>query len=621
MSTNTVKLRTRPRSRQSGSVLVECVFGVIVLCTFIFGVVEVAAIFKESSTMYNLARDCARDLVPIWTLDKDDCEELGAIKLDCLALRMLSAAADTEMDLTRSTPSFRFDEIPMGDKETFAMMQSGAAVGTFQFESAAQLSLGVRLRPDCQEHLDAAVALIRPGPVRGNAVNDYVSAVRGWRKAEYPHPALEPVLRNTHGLIIFQEQLIAVVAAMTGCTDTEADRLRKSLKKHSKQGTMDEVRTKFVDDATRRHPDLSNVTAHRLFDQIEGWSGYGFTEGHAAAFALTGYRTAYLSVHHAAAFYAALLNAAPLGFYSANSYASEARRRGVQILGVDIAESAAIAQADGEYALRLGLRQVQGMSEEDAGQIVAARAERPFGSLLDFCSRVVLRRDRLESLILSGAFDQLHDHPRGLLFALDETLALAQSYRLELSKSGQGTFGFGLPTQIITPCADVAEFTPFERYCGAWRSTGVAAECHVFAYYREYLTARRFMTCEESMRQRPNTIVWIAGITIRPHRPPTKSGRPVLFASVEDETGLAQLICLDEAIERCTAVFLLSAAVMVEAVVERRDGGATLRVLRAKAFDPQRLGVRKSGIAERDSNLQPNPRDRNVDQNKLSTII
>jgi len=546
----------------------------------------------------------AREVVPIWTLDKDDCETLGAIKLDVLALRMLSAAADAEADIQREQPDFRFDTIPEGDSTTYAMFQSGTAIGTFQFESSAQLALSVRLLPNCAQHLDAAVALIRPGPVRGNAVNEYVAAVRGWKKPEYPHPVLIPILEKTHGLIIFQEQLIGVLAAMMGCSDTEADRLRKSLKKHAKQNTMGEVRADFVAKALARHRDLTPKIAHRLFDQIEGWSGYGFTEGHAAAFALTGYRTAFLSVHHPAAFYAALLNAVPLGFYSANSYAAEARRRGVQILGVHINESGETAQADGEMALRLGFRQVAGWSDEDCAAVVGARAERPFLSLLDFCSRVVLRRDRLETLIFSGAFDSLHDEMRGLLFALDETVTLAQTYRAEQQQS-QGAFGFGLPRYLKTPCADVPDFTPFEKFCGSWRATGVSAECHVFAYYREQLAAKGFSSAYDANRQRHGTKVRVAGITIRPHRPPTKSGRPVLFVSAEDESGIVQMLCLDEAIEKYTAVFLLSAAVMVEGILERREGGATLRVTRAKPFDPARLGSRRSGIAERDANLLP----------------
>ena len=546
----------------------------------------------------------AREVVPIWTLDKDDCETLGAIKVDVLALRMLSAAADAQSDIQKVMPEFRFDEIPAGDTHTFDMMKAGKAVGTFQFESAAQLSLAQRLLPGDQRHLDAAVGLIRPGPVRGNAVNDYVAAANGYKKPDYCHPSLRPILEKTFGLIVFQEQLIQVIAVITGCTDTEADRVRKSLKKHARDETMLEVKAAFFAKAHRNHPDLKQDKAFRIWEQIEGWSGYGFCEGHAAAFALTGYRTAYLSVHHSAAFYAAILNAVPMGFYAANSYAAEARRRGVQILGVDVNQSGAIAEADGEMALRLGFRQVEGFNDEDGAAILAARSDHPFYSLLDFCSRVVLRRDKLENLILAGAFDPLHDHLRGLLFGLDRTIALAQSYRQQLGAE-QGAFGFSLPQHVETPVVDVADFSPFQKYCAAWRATGVAAECHVFAYYREELKARGFLTAYEANRQRNGTLVWIAGMTIRPHRPPTKSGNPVLFLSVEDETEIVQLICLDEAIERYTGTFLLSAAVIVEGVIEKRGRLATLRVRRAKPFNTDRLGRRSGGIAGRDGAAKP----------------
>ena len=193
-------------------------------------------------------------------------------------------------------------------------------------------------------------------------------------------------------------------AAMTGCSDAQADALRKALTKHAKMGTMDQAREEFVSRARARHPDLSPERAHLFFDQIEGWSGLGFIEGHAAAFALTGYKTAYLSVHHAAEFYGALLNHMPMGYFNANSYAAEARRRGVQILPVDINSSEDKSYAERPDAIRLGLRLVAEMREQDIAAIVQQRAENGFfRSLLEFCIRVPLPKNVVENLVLCGA--------------------------------------------------------------------------------------------------------------------------------------------------------------------------------------------------------------------------
>jgi error-prone DNA polymerase len=554
-------------------------------------------------------RPSARGLVRIWEMDKDDAEVLGAIKLDILSLRTLSAVSDSEASISRQDPEFQYDRIPEDDPETYRMLRAGEAVGAFQLESSAQLSLAVTLHPRHFEDLVASVALIRPGPVRGDAVQRFVKCRNGYMRASYLHPSLVPVLAKTYGAMVYQEQAIQVIAAMTGCSEAEGDMMRKGLARHARAGTMDKLRAEFVGRACAYHRDFSERSAHLLFDMLEGWSGYGFTEGHAASFALTAYRTSYLVRHHPAAYFAGMMSHQPMGFYSSNTLAAEARRRGVTVLPVDINASDEKCTTPYAETIRLGFRLIEGMRDEDAAAIVAERRSAPFASLLDFCVRIPMRLDRLENLILAGAFDDLHPHRRGILWRLEETIAMALSYRnltpRPPSPQGKGEEGVtGVPGTLElggledapTPCADgIAPFTAWESFLWTWRMTGVCADCHVFAYLREALARRGVLTTIDAKAVRHGRRVTVAGLNVRPHRPPTKSGKPVLFTTLEDEFGLLQCICVGDAIDSATPVFLTSAAVVAQGIIERKGTGMMLRIERTKALRMQDLVSAEDG--------------------------
>lgn len=527
----------------------------------------------------------ARGLTQIWTLDKDDAEEIGIIKFDVLSLRTLSAVGDAEREIAQKDPKFRYDRIPDQDRDTYSMMQSGHAIGTFQFESPAQLALAATLGPTMFEDLVASVALIRPGPIRGNGANRFVAARLGRCRADVLHPCLEPILAKTYGVIIFQEQVVQVVAAMMGIEDGAADKFRKSLAKHHNMGTMDAARNQFIEGAMKRHPELLFETANILFDQLAGWCGYGFTEGHAASFALTGYRTAFLSVHHTAEYFGGLMNHMPAGYYNANTLAAEARRRGVQVLPVDVNRSKDKCHTEAPDSIRLGFRLVADLREEDIAEIEKVREERRYRSLLDFCIRVPMHRDRLENLILCGAFDSLHDRRRGLMWRLDETLALAASYRGMSGSSIQSAIAYELPASIETPTAyDIQEFSLWEQFLWTWRITGVCSECHVFTHLRPHLSRMGIITGYEAQKARHGTRVTVAGLNICPHRPPTRSGKPVLFTSIEDESAMLQAICVGEPLQEHTGLFLTAPAVIVRGTIEHRGRGTSLHIERAKAL-------------------------------------
>ncbi len=531
----------------------------------------------------------ARGITQIWELDKDDAEAIGAMKLDVLSLRMLAAVGDAEQDIARSAPDFRYDRIPMNDMATYRMMRAGRAVGAFQFESAAQLALGTHLQPEHFEDLVAAVALIRPGPIQGHVVNRFVGCRNGWMRADILHDLLRPILAKTFGCVVFQEQVLQVISVLTGCTEVEADKVRKSITQHTRQGTMEQLKEWFITKSCSYLKDFGQDRAALLWEQIKGWAGYGFTEGHAASFALTGYRTAYLSHHFPAQFFSGEMNHQPMGFYAANTLAAESRRRGVTILPIDINMSRDKCAADGDKAIRLGFRLISGFREMDIQAIESAQSDGVFYSLLDFCTRVVLPRDAVENLLLCGAFELLHENRRGLLARLDETLSLSSSYRAALNEIGQTAFDLGSVRHALTPLAwDLPDFSPWDKFLWTWRLVGVTAEAHVFAWLRETLALQGIISTHEARMSRHGTRVTVAGLNIRPHRPHTVSGNPVLFTQIEDELDMIQAVALGEVIWETTSTFLTSAAVVVRGTIERKGSGVMLRIEKAKPLIMQR---------------------------------
>ena len=291
------------------------------------------------------------------------------------------------------------------------------------------------------------------------------------------------------------------------------------------------------------------------------------------------------------------MNHMPAGYYNANSLAAEARRRGVQVMPVDINTSQDKCYTEGENKIRLGLRLVSELRKEEIEAIEQARDKRPFCSLLDFCIRVILQRDKVENLILAGTFDSIHDHRRGLLWRLDETLAMAASYRAAAHAGLQQAIFYELPANVTTPMAlDIADFTMWDQFLWTWRLTGVCAECHVFTHLRAYLERHNVLTAHEAQNANHGERVTVAGLNISPHRPPTKSGEPLLFTSIEDESGLLQAICIGEPLKHFTGLFLTEPAVVVRGRIEHKGKGTMLRIEQAKALSMSELAAQLPGI-------------------------
>ena len=531
----------------------------------------------------------AKGLLTILTLDKDDIETVGGLKLDVLGLGSLASVANAEVSIRRANPAWRYDDIPADDSAVYEMLGRGEAMGTHELQSPAQRALAVMMQPKGIEDLEAAIAMIRPathhsGTVRENTVKRFLNARGGYEPVEYVHPRLRSILAATYGCIIYQEQVDLVVAAMTGWNEAEAERFRKNLGKHTRAGTLVEAGLKFAHACMTYDPSLTLQQIVPLWQTVQGWGAYGFTHGHSASFAITSYKTSWLQVHEPAAFYAGIMSEYPMGYWPMNTLAAEARRRGVTILPVCINASSDKCDSDSEGAsIRLGLRIVSQLGRREITLIeTERRVGGTFSSLLDFCVRVVLRRDQLENLILAGAFDTLHRHRRGLLLRLDETLTLATGFRAVVS-AGQVALPMGSWKEHETPCAtDIADLSLWDKMMWSWRVTGVCADTHPVAFLRPDLAGYRILTTRDALRQPVKSEVIVAGLNVRPHRPPTRTGRKVLFSTVEDETGLAQTLAIDEALERTTATFLLSPAVIVKGIVERRGNGASLLVVDAK---------------------------------------
>lgn len=497
--------------------------------------------------------------------DKEDVEELGLFKLDLLALRMLGAVDDT----VRATGA-DYEHLPLDDSETFRMLQRGETVGAFQLESPAQRSLHQRLKPDNYEDIVASVALIRPGPVQANMVGPFVARRRGLEPVVFTDPRLERILGKTYGVVLFQEQVIELAMEIAGFSAAEADQLRRLMTHQRDREEMEGLAREFMRRALANG--ASRELAEMAFNAIRAFAGYGFCEGHAAAFGDIGYRTSYLLRHYPAQFYAALLNNQPMGFYPPHTLIVEARRRGVKVLPLDINESGVEYRA-GEGWLRVGLKQVKGISQAEAEAIEQVREDGRFTSLCDFLGRVSVRRDTAERLILAGAFDSLWPNRKALVWQLAMEVEAGRP-RGRLPVGGEAR------------PPDIDDFSVAEKVLGEWDVLGFSLTAHPMELMRDRLRRRGVVTAAQMRRARAGRRLAVAGIVIRPHRPPTRSGRTVIFLSLEDETGLADVTVFENIYHRYGPVLFSNGLLLVKGKLERNHGLAIV----AEHIEPLQLG-------------------------------
>ncbi|MFP4200306.1 MAG: DNA polymerase III subunit alpha [Clostridia bacterium] len=483
--------------------------------------------------------------------DKEGVEDLGLIKLDLLSLRMLSAIDDTVSGLREDGEEFSYEDIPEDDEQTYDMLRRGETVGVFQLESPAQRSLQSRLGAQNLEDIIASVALIRPGPIKGNMVEPYIDRRHGRREVDYIHPDLEPILKKTYGVVLFQEQVIEIAVAIAGFSPGEADRLRRVMSRSRPGGEMQVLGDLFVEKAEERG--IERDTAETIYSYIRGYASYGFCEAHAAAFGMTAYRSAYLARHYPAHYFAALLSNWPMGYYPPNTICTKLRREGISILPVDINSSGARFSVEGG-SIRISLSQVSGLGTEGVDEILAAREQGEFSSLRDLVRRVNLPKRAMQNLILCGGLDSLGENRRRLLW---------RAIGCAGGKRGLARVG------------DVPDFPPREKILWERKILGIEVSGSYMESLRPRLADAGVLTTAAVREMMEGEKIAVAGTVLLPHRPPTKSGATVVFWSLEDETGLVDILAFPGVYSRYGRLLFPHPGrhMLVRGEVNRRGGG------------------------------------------------
>jgi error-prone DNA polymerase len=499
--------------------------------------------------------------------DKDDLEYAGMPKLDLLGLRMHTALhAAGELASKRVGRKVDPYNVPPDDRETYALIRTGKNAGMFQLESPGQMHLSRRLEPRRFSDLVAQISLFRPGPVLADLVTPYV--LRRHTKEEYSVPLeeLEPVLRSTYGVLVFQEQVLEVAHVVAGFSLAEGDQIRRAMTHDRGPGAMKELKEEFVRRAVERGVELP--TAREVFSWIEGFAAYGFSAAHAASFASLSYASAYMKRHYPAEFFCALLNSQPMGFYSPRTLLNEARREGIEVLPPDINLSGeGFTVEDDGAALRVGLKYSKGLSKVALSSILAERKKQPFVSAADLYQRTAVERDALENLIRAGFLDHLAPETgrNGLLAAARDLPKKRSRRQAELPLPHPASWW-------ETRLGDRAGYLPL-RAVGRERMEWEALSLNVFRHplspYRGSLERLGVTPSREILDLPHKTRARAAGLLEELQRPPTRSGRPVYFLLIEDEAGLVQATIFEGVYKRYGHVLHQRGAFLLEGKVEQ----------------------------------------------------
>ena len=519
-----------------------------------------------------LTHDRLDDLVPIepaamvdrqvieW--DKDDIDALKFMKVDCLALGMLTCM-QRAFDLLAAHKGLALElaRIPAEDEATYKMIQKADTVGTFQIESRAQMSMLPRMKPCTFYDLVIEVAIVRPGPIQGDMVHPYLRRREGKEQVHYPKPELERVLSKTLGVPLFQEQAMRVAIECAGFTPSEADQLRRSMATFKHTGGVSHFRDKLIGGMVANG--YEREFAESTFRQLEGFGSYGFPESHAASFALIAYASSWIKCHHPDVFCAALLNSQPMGFYAPAQLVRDAREHGVELRPICINRSrwdCTLEPAGKRHAVRLGLRMVSGLRNQNAADLIAARGDREFASVDDLWRCAGVGVASLVTLAEADAFlPALGLARREALWAIkplrDEALPLFAAVRAREQDE---------PEVVLRPLSEGGEVV--EDYA----HTGLTLRCHPMAFLRDELAANRLLPCSALGEAKDGSGIAIAGLVLMRQRPGTAKG--VIFVTLEDETGIANLVLWPRLYERQRRVALTSRLLAVRGHVQREGG-------------------------------------------------
>jgi error-prone DNA polymerase len=482
--------------------------------------------------------------------DKDDLDSVGLFKVDVLALGMLSALrrAFDLISKYQGAP-FTMSSVPAKNRKTYNMICRADTIGVFQIESRAQMSMLPRLRPRNFFDLVIEVAIVRPGPIQGDMVHPYLRRRQKLEKPDYPSLALKDVLKSTLGVPLFQEQVMNIAIVAANFTPGEADQVRRSMAAWKRKGGLEKFEEKLK--SGMRENGYSDQFADQIFEQVKGFGSYGFPQSHSASFALLTWISCWLKCRRPAAFYAAMLNSQPLGFYAPAQLVNDARRHGVRFHPVDIATSewdcTLERGEDGKPEVRLGLRMASGLSQAEGDKLLQTRAIAPFTSVEELANRSGLSRHALGALAESGALQSLAGHRHASRWAV------AGVQKLDRVLAG---------TVLTEDALALPAPSEGQALVADYRSLGLTLGRHPLALLRGRLARMRVSTSEKLRDLPSGRSVRVAGIVTHRQRPGTASG--VVFATLEDETGSTNLVIWPKIMETQRDAILASSLMLVE---------------------------------------------------------
>jgi error-prone DNA polymerase len=485
--------------------------------------------------------------------DKDDCEDMGIVKIDLLGLGMLAAIEDALEIRSRRGHPVDLAKIPKDDPAVFELLCRADTIGTFQVESRAQMATLPIMRPATFYDLAIEVAIIRPGPIVGDLVHPYLNRRNGREKVDYIHEACEKTLERTLGVPLFQEQVLRMAMDVAGFSGTEADELRRAMAFKRDDSRMEQVTARLRLRMTERN--ISREVQEKIVDSIGSFALYGFPESHAVSFALIAYASCWLKVHHPAEFYTGLLNNQPMGFYSANTLIQDAKRHGVRVMPVSCILSGEMTQVEDDSTLRMGLDRLKGLSKSTAVKIVQARGEKTFGSLEDFLSRVKPSAKEKRLLAQAGALNGLPEviHRREALWQVE--LPLFDDLFADKKQIDSG----------ILPSMEMSE-----RLTADYATQGASTGPHPMRLWRERSGTRKILRAKDLQNLPHGIPVTVAGMSICRQRPGTAKGH--CFISLEDETGIANLFINKKTFHELRLVITTEPFILAQGLLQRSEG-------------------------------------------------
>jgi error-prone DNA polymerase len=506
--------------------------------------------------------------------DKDDIEALGLVKMDILGLRMHSAISDA-VDMARERVGAEAVPepftLPKDDPKVYEAISAADTVGMFQLESSGQRNLALRLRERTFEDIIAAISLFRPGPLEAEMIVPFIRRRHGLEQVVVPHPAMGRCLADTYGVIIYQEQVLQVVRAVAGYTLAEADSFRRAMTKDRSRAEMESLHGEFV----KRSVALgaSNESAEEVFRQLQGFAAYGFNKAHAACFAVVSYASAWLKVHYPAEFAAAILNHEPMGFYSPRLVLDDARHHGIGTLPphVNVSKADCSVEDDG-HSIRVGLKGLLNMNGRLLKALETEQAVRPFDDLADFLRRTRAESDAAGSLVRVGALDGLGVTDAGRPPTRDEQLVLLPELKAVLAREGSA----GERALVLAPSrardpedpSHVSGWGPVRRLAAEMELLGLAITCHPLEFAREDLEKRGVTWARDLPKLEDRTRVRVAGVRERAQTPRTRSGKRVCFLTLEDPTGLLDVVVFPEALDKSGETIVKHRSYIVDGVLQ-----------------------------------------------------